>query len=59
MGSSWLLYWAVTLSLNFGMLLAFCYEELNPHETGRTALQVAELERDGGISPYVSPMTGT
>jgi NADH dehydrogenase [ubiquinone] 1 alpha subcomplex assembly factor 5 len=24
----------------------------------RTALQLAELEREGGISPRVSPMTG-
>lgn len=32
--------------------------EYNPHNDLRTALQVAELEREGGISPYVSPMTG-
>ena len=25
----------------------------------RTSLQLAELEREGGISPRVSPMTGT
>ena len=25
----------------------------------RTSLQLAEIERDGGISPHVSPMTGT
>lgn len=25
----------------------------------RTALQVAEVEREGGISPRVSPMTGS
>lgn len=24
----------------------------------RTSLQVAEVEREGGISPHVSPMTG-
>jgi NADH dehydrogenase [ubiquinone] 1 alpha subcomplex assembly factor 5 len=24
----------------------------------RTALQLAEVEREGGISPHVSPMTG-
>lgn len=26
--------------------------------TGRTSLQLAEVEREGGISPRVSPMTG-
>lgn len=25
----------------------------------RTALQLAEMEREGGISPHISPMTGT
>ena len=25
----------------------------------RTSLQLAEIEREGGISPHVSPMTGT
>lgn len=25
----------------------------------RTSLQLAEMEREGGISPHVSPMTGT
>lgn len=25
----------------------------------RTSLQLAEVEREGGISPHVSPMTGT
>lgn len=25
----------------------------------RTALQLAEIEREGGVSPHVSPMTGT
>jgi NADH dehydrogenase [ubiquinone] 1 alpha subcomplex assembly factor 5 len=24
----------------------------------RTALQLAEVEREGGISPHISPMTG-
>lgn len=24
----------------------------------RTALQLAEMEREGGISPHISPMTG-
>ena len=28
-------------------------------EEHRTSLQLAEIEREGGISPHVSPMTGT
>lgn len=26
--------------------------------TSRTSLQLAQLEREGGLSPHVSPMTG-
>ena len=43
--------------LRYALLVQYIYQ--CPLTYASTALQIAEAEREGGISPHISPMTGT
>jgi len=42
--------------LNYGDIYLYFHESNSSFF--RTSLQLAEVEREGGISPHISPMTG-